>query len=328
MKKLLLSAVFACSALFANAQCVSGYSPNGIYDDYSSTTENGSIYFWSGTGPAGYTLTGSRTNTPGQLAIVGNQPYGSYTPVGLSFGTTGTGAQKTIDISSNKTFSVDLTNPSSDTSSIVFVLAIADSNNAVTGTNMIDTYAAAGSDLGGFSNAYMYHIATTLTPGQTKTFTGTYAGGYFANYGTSTLDQNLDFTIISQVVMTVINSKQNAADQYKSYEIGNGSNPVVLIDNLRIGTCGTATSLTPAVSNTNMSITPNPANSEVVVSYSGSANNNVIFNVTDVTGKVVKSVAGNGSSANINVSDLSKGMYFVTTLSNNSPVSVSKLVVE
>lgn len=320
--------MFLCGAYFANAQCAVGYAPTGIFDDYSSTTESGGLYFWAGTGTPGFTLTASRTNTPGKLAIIGNNPYGSYTPVGLSFGKTTSGAQKTINLTTDKTFSVDLTNPSSDTSSITFVLAISDSTSTTPAPRMIDTYAAAGTDLGGFANAYKYHIATTLAPGQTKTFSGTYAGGYFANYTTSTLDQNINFTIVSQVSMTIINAKQNAADSYKPYEIGNGANPVILIDNLKIGACGTITSIAaPAVSNANMTIVPNPASSEVVVSYNGTSGN-VTFNVSDVTGKVVKTIAGNGTQATINVSDLNKGMYFVTTISNNAPVSVSKLVVE
>jgi len=100
------------------------------------------------------------------------------------------------------------------------------------------------------------------------------------------------------------------------------------VNSMKIGSSNVVTGIfSPSLINSNMTITPNPASSEVVVSYSGTSGN-LTFNVTDVAGKVVKTVAGNGTSANINVSDLSKGMYFVTTISDNTPVSVSKLVVE
>jgi hypothetical protein len=320
MKKILLSSMFVCVAYFANAQtCSVGYSPTGIYDDYSSTTENGGLYFGAVPG-SGYV---SRTTNPGKAAIFSTQAYGSFQVLPLTFGFTGTAAKNTIDLTNDQTYTVDITNPGSDTSTFTFKMSIVDSLG-----NIIDTKAWAVAD-GNFGNAYKYGTSITLSPGETMTLSGTFAGGAYSNYSTNSYDQSLDFTIVSQINFYYSNASQNASDGYKQYGLGNGSNPLVIIDNLRVGTCvGDATGLfSPSVANSNMTIIPNPASGDVKVSYNDPSMD-LTFSVSDITGKVVKSVKGNSSFANISVSDLAKGMYFVTTISNNAPVSVSKLVVE
>jgi hypothetical protein len=353
MKKLLLSALLLCGAYFSNAQCtIPGYTATGIYDDYSGVTEPGSVsgaglYFFAGTGtnPGGgqpnctaFSASADRTTNPGKLSVALNGPYNCYVPFGISFGMGAPGGKKwTIDLTNDKTFTVDATNVSSDTSTIIFRIAIQDSLG-----NSIDTYATALTLGGGnCDNAYLYTIATPpMAPGATMTLSGTFAGGYQANYGPAgarnpangttgtscALENDIDFAHISTITFTVTNSKQDTpANGYAPFPIGNGTNPLVLIDNLRVGACAALTGInSAAIANNNMTIKPNPASSEVEVSYSGTAGN-VTFNVSDVTGKVVKTVVGNGT---FSVSDLSKGMYFVTTISDNAPVSVSKLVVE
>jgi hypothetical protein len=298
--------------------CQVGYTPTGIFDNYSSTTENGSLYF--GTVPGSGSV--SRTSNPGKAEIFSTQAYGSYDVLSLSFGQTATGAQRTINLLSDQTYTVDITNPSSDTSEISFQMSIVDSLGYI-----INTKYAAIAD-GNFNNAWMYGTSIKVPPGETKTLAGTYAGGCYTNYSNNTLEQYLDLTIVSQIWLYYSNSKLNASDGYRQYGLGNGSNPLLIIDNLRVGTCTATTGLfSPSVNNSNMTITPNPASSQVKVSYND-ASRDLTFSVSDITGKVVKSVKGNGFSANISVSDLAKGMYFVTTISNNTPVSVSKLVVE
>jgi hypothetical protein len=310
----------ACSVI--TQSCVVGYTPTGIYDDYSSTTQNGSLYFGSVPGTGNDSV--SRTTNPGKAAIFSTQAYGSYDLLTLSFGNTGTGARNTIDLTSDQTYTVDITNPSSDTSTISFQISIVDSLG-----NIINTKAAALSDPNGFSNAWKYGTSIQIAPGETQTLSGTFAGGVYSNYNTSSYDQNLDFTIVSQVWFYYANVDQEASDGYKPYGLDNGTDPLVIIDNLRVGACTQLVTglFSPSVVKSNMTITPNPASSQVEVSYND-ASKALIFSVTDITGKVVKSVAGNGSTANISVSDLAKGMYFVTTISDNTPVSVSKLVVE
>jgi len=345
MKKLLLSAMFACGAFFAGAQTctTSGISSTGVYDDFSSATAPTSgtmgLYEYAGSG-AGFNATLNRNATSGMFEVTMTQPKGSYVPVGFSFGTAASGARNVIDLSGNKTFSVTFKNTqtSATDSSMIFRFVIVDSLG-----RQIDTYAAAGAaapagGAGNCDNAWQYGIATAGTaPNTAVTLSGTFAGGYWADYTKAApqcastsgancfLNCTFDFTIVTNISITVVNPNQDVNAGYAPYAL-NGK--TWAIDKLRLGACPSTTGLTsPAVSNAAMTITPNPATSEVLVSYSGSSSN-VTFNVTDVTGKVVKSVAGNGSTANINVSDLSKGMYFVTTVSNNAPVSVSKLVVE
>lgn len=80
----------------------------------------------------------------------------------------------------------------------------------------------------------------------------------------------------------------------------------------------------------NLSVYPNPASTYVQVLFNTQSQHNLI-RITDLTGKVwlEKSVEYNGAMNNetISLDNLSNGLYFVT-ISNNSGVSTSKLVIE
>jgi hypothetical protein len=56
---------------------------------------------------------------------------------------------------------------------------------------------------------------------------------------------------------------------------------------------------------------PNPVNSVVTVTINGTMAANASVEITDVTGKVIKTVKLNGAKADINVSDIASGVYFV-----------------
>jgi len=205
-----------------------------------------------------------------------------------------------VNMATGKSVSVKITNPSA--SDMILNIQMQDANGVYTDDASQVTVPANTSSL------------TTVTLNLTNKFHNLY-GGF--NGGTKTA---VDSAHITQINFLPVGAGLGAAPWNKKFK---GD---FVIDDIAVGGVAVTGILSSSVSN-NMSITPNPASSEAVVSYNASASN-VTFNVTDVTGKVVKSVAGNGTSANINVSDLSKGMYFVTTISNNTPVSVSKLVVE
>jgi len=208
----------------------------------------------------------------------------------------------TVNMASNRTVSVKLTNPS--TEDMTFNIQVQDNTGSYTDDGSSVTVPAG---------------TNTLT-----TFTLTIAAGKFHNlYGPTTptnVRGSVDSANITQINFQPVGAGLGASPWNKKYK-GDFA-----MDDLMVGGVTITGLFSPSVSN-NMSITPNPATSEALVSYNAAVSN-VIFNVSDVTGKVVKTVSGNGTSATINVSDLSKGMYFVTTISDNAPVSVSKLVVE
>ncbi|CAN5403425.1 hypothetical protein BH09BAC5_BH09BAC5_28540 [soil metagenome] len=71
---------------------------------------------------------------------------------------------------------------------------------------------------------------------------------------------------------------------------------------------------------------PNPANGSTTITYSVKDNSDILFNVTDVTGKVVytENIANQTSGFHnlvLNTSDLSNGMYFYTFTVNGQPVT-------
>ncbi len=78
--------------------------------------------------------------------------------------------------------------------------------------------------------------------------------------------------------------------------------------------------------------TPNPANGSTTITYTLVNNSDILFNVTDVTGKVVYTENLSNQSAGLhnlalNTTDLSNGMYFYTFVVNGQPVT-RKLAVE
>lgn len=70
---------------------------------------------------------------------------------------------------------------------------------------------------------------------------------------------------------------------------------------------------------TSLSVYPNPANDVINVSNATNAIEKVV--ITDMNGRVVKSVVLGVNEAQINISDLSKGVYFLQATSNGASVT-------
>jgi hypothetical protein len=327
MKKLLLSAMLLCGAYFTNAQAVvttTSYSDNFDDNTLQATATDG----WYGGGPYAVSESGGKlqiTATNADQYFIG---FGAYYKIPAK-----------INVTSNKKLMVDISNPSSTQTLKVRMdlklkdpgftgtncpAALADSisanfNVTTTATNVVGTTPT-------FSNN-----TVTLAPSSSATVTFDYSSAQYEYDSpcdatwTPLYYTIADFTDLTGLYIVV---NPGAGESWCTGPECTAYTGTITFDNLKIGSTAVVTGiLAPSIANSNMTITPNPASSEVLVSYSTSSDN-LTFNVTDVTGKVVRSIAGNGSSANINVTDLAKGMYFVTTISNNAPVSVSKLVVE
>jgi hypothetical protein len=82
---------------------------------------------------------------------------------------------------------------------------------------------------------------------------------------------------------------------------------------------------------TNMQVIPNPASNNANLVFDMLTDAKVLVSVTDVTGKVVKSLTANSTlgqnTININVADLTAGIYFVSISANNQKTT-AKLIVE
>lgn len=89
-----------------------------------------------------------------------------------------------------------------------------------------------------------------------------------------------------------------------------------LLDNLSIGE-STASVKDNAIAS--FTVYPNPANDVINVSNAVNAIEKVV--ITDMNGRVVKSVVLGVNEAQINISDLSKGVYFLQATSNGASVT-------
>jgi hypothetical protein len=356
MKKVLLSLI-AVAGFFANSysQCISGYHSTGVYDDFSSTTEvgdaNGGLYFFSGSGTGGcasFSATQSRTANPGKLSVAMVGPYGCYVPFGYSFGKNANNKTNTIDLSGNKTFSVDFTNLVTDTSKLVFRFAIMDSLG-----NILDTYAAVGTagampaaGSKNCDNAWAFPITTpgTMPGAATYNFTGTFAGAYQADYSKSGspaagttgagcyLKNALDFTIVSQILFTVTSGYQNAADNYNPYAIGLGSAiPIFTLDNLKLGICPTTGTNAAQANVSSAKLFPNPTSDMARVELNLFNPASVKVTLSDLMGKEVMTIAEGTTSAlakDFSVANLNKGVYTVNYFINGAAAKSELLMVK
>jgi hypothetical protein len=78
------------------------------------------------------------------------------------------------------------------------------------------------------------------------------------------------------------------------------------------------------VNATNLSVYPNPASDVITVTSSLSEG---MITITDVSGKLVKTVELNGLSTSLNTSGLNNGVYYIT-VSNGTSTSTEKVVVK
>ncbi len=95
-------------------------------------------------------------------------------------------------------------------------------------------------------------------------------------------------------------------------------------------TVSTATGINVGAENTGVLIYPNPASTNVNVEFGYNMNSLTVVEITDVTGRLVKthSIANpvQGQTVNVDVADLNAGSYFIT-IKNDTQNLVQKLVL-
>lgn len=97
----------------------------------------------------------------------------------------------------------------------------------------------------------------------------------------------------------------------------------LVIDDIRVAAPGAGID---DVMNSNFSVYPNPASDKVNVSLAG-VEGTVNVQIVDITGRTVKELNGNAQGMNIEVSDLSRGTYFVHMTGENVN-AVRKLILK
>jgi len=88
---------------------------------------------------------------------------------------------------------------------------------------------------------------------------------YYANYSTGKYDSTFDFTQITGIQFTVVNSHQDAANGYAQYGL---VNLPFAIDEIKLGDCPVPiiSAINKAINTANVTIFQNPASSSVKVS--------------------------------------------------------------
>ncbi len=333
MKKVLLSlAVIAAAMVTANAQSVGV----GMYDDFATvgnSTDNptgeyskqftvgantytGGLFWYT---DANYTSTYTKTRANGVMTIAVNKGT-EYSVVGAGFGDTngdGTGTSFTLDISGNKTFSINL----QATVAVAVDVQIQDINGTkieISGQN----------DASGVKEKYEAAVTTTA-----KTFTFNFGdarlidytaanGGYpCANYPTDcpvTLStNNFDYTQVAKINFLISG--------------GTAYTGTVTFDEFKLGTVryvGLGT--TAAAANiASTKVFPNPATDQFtaeVITKNGASSSIII---TDMMGKQIatKATDANGQ-ATFPTSSLAKGMYTVTYVLDGTPAKTELVVVK
>jgi hypothetical protein len=345
MKKSLLTVFLIGIAAYAHAQCTTpGKYDKAAYDDFSGANSpagpsTGGFYekgeaTLGGDAHPNFQAILTRDVVNGELDVDLTTGKGEYVPFGIRFGDTTIASvltPYTIDLSSDATYSVTVRNNTTagNPDTLAFGLSIQDING-----KYINTDPKYFGTL--FGDAYLYTIAVYLLPGETKTMTvgtgnnwdtelsGTFTGGAYSNYGTNTYDTGFDFTQVMGIDFTVLNRYSNSS--YQPYALTNSSLSIL---DVRVGACSLPTGLlTGKVNGEAINVIPNPASDKVKITYTTQPGI-VSVNVNDVMGKIVKTVEGTSSSAEINVAGLNKGVYFVSIQSDGKPVSShQKLVVE
>lgn len=214
--------------------CLSGYGKTGIKDDFTLKTDPfsaaGGVFSWGESKLAGdqnpnFQSILTRNSTSQQLDINITQGEGEYVPFGFSFGDS---PIKTIDLTKNSSFEFTFKNPS--TTDVSIAIAIQDING-----NLINTYATASGKP--FSEAWAHSISTSLAKGATITFKGDFKNGFNANYTTKSFVSTFDYSKVSNILITINNSKNTGSPSFKPLAI---SNVNLAIKDMRLGDCSNA----------------------------------------------------------------------------------------
>ena len=302
MKKILLSATAVAISLasYAQSECVSGrgISSTGFTDDFQTTAEIGDeelgVYYWGDDTPDVdnnfFGVTYDRDSANAKLSLSITQAFNEYTPTGLGFGDSngdGTGTLKTIDLSSNATFSFDVTNEGDST--VIFRIGLKDNAGKT-----VDSYKIPDGEAWG--TAYLHSIELTVNSGETQTFSGDFAGGVYADYTNGEYVDGFDFTNVEAVIFTVVNGNNTGDPDYQPYEL---KDYPVSFANLSVGDCPTG--LSNGLSQAGVSIYPNPAVSTLNISEE--LENVSVFNAQGIE------VLTATKATQLNVETLESGVY-------------------
>jgi hypothetical protein len=330
MKKSILS-IFALSAAFlANGQSIQS-SPGYAVDNFSSATEVTSttepglgIYFFKDTTNIAFPYDSGSVSKTGLLSQskvrLGNgylgysltQPYNVALPIGFDFG-----KGKSIDASAAYKSVKFVLAANSDTS-LYFMFTLVDAaGNTV---NSVGPNAASKpnwykDEIGfvidkGNAPRYNYNAAAGVKnavkfakTGDSITVTIDFTGAYNAMYGPDTANYDFDPSMLTEVVIAVVNDHQNSADGYKRYPLSNAQVGFSLV---QVGDITLGVNDEQLFNTKGFVAYPNPSKGGIV-HFNVNAEN---VKVMDFQGKVVFSAA---NASEVNTESFAKGIYLVQT---------------
>ncbi len=285
-----------------------GYKATSLYDDFGTSTPYADpdpidpmypdgIYWWgkeqTGSNPdvgntdACYMANKySLTRTGNQkLDIVVSQGNKCWQPMGIS---------TKVDLSGNSKFEVSITNTSSFP--IYFDIAIVDNTKKFINCD---------------ADGKNYNVPS-IAAGETKIFSGDFAGGQHKSWPGPTFTTGLDFTKVVEVDFTIVNADQPEVNEWQPYAI---TDATVTLNYFKLGAVG-GVGINDISGKDMLSIYPNPANSSVV-NFSQQLTN---VNLYNTVGQLMLSA---NSATKLDISTLSAGIYMLT-----STQGMSKLIVE
>lgn len=351
MKKLLLSigAVVMASGMAFAQYSWPGYTGTGVHDDFANggaeygdgtSTPPEGLYWWEdGTGV--FTL-GARSGGGSWTVTSVNAGAGATYPVfGVGWGDTngdGTGTPYTVDLSNGANIELQIENASS-TDSLVLLMWLEDDAGNV--GQIEPDVSGVTTDWGGDRKAQNGIVLGKSSGVQTVTIElnngGTNRGGLTP--GAYTCSSPLDCPVtsyaldITSIVGVRFSVNPDAGGAGVAVTLADGDPTAeailtgpqvtpfdgdIIFHDFKVGT--NATNIAEDVIDASISVSPNPANDVVNVSFEGSASS--VVALSDVTGSVVASATGNDVS--LDVSGLAPGLYI---LSVDGAVS-RKVIVE
>jgi len=124
---------------------------------------------------------------------------------------------------------------------------------------------------------------------------------------------------------TVADSAQIALSAF-TYPPGPNGNSIFYVDNLSFGSL--ITSIPEQTSeNTSFSLFPNPASDIITLNIENTNNTDLTLNIYNVAGTMVKSEMHKQNNSQINVSDLSNGIYMVE-IKSKALSGIQKLIIQ
>lgn len=175
-------------------------------------------------------------------------------------------------------------------------------------------------------------VATTITNGtsyiltfwvkgtgtmRTSMFTGCILTGSYGylDYGNYiTLTGNWE-----QITRTLVADTNNTAAEF-IIDLGAGAD--VVIDDVTVTTSGAGIS---EISQSNLTIYPNPASDMIYINNAEGSN---LVKITNLLGQNIQQIPVNSANVNINISKLPKGIYFVSFFNDQGILTTKKFIKE